>query len=163
MRNFQVFTLLSLLTIRRPLPIWTISTICHFWQFWQFLQCWQYWQCSQCSQCVNQSKSWQSKNGSDVHAENHLQYGTCATLQYNSYQAFALVFTWFLNTRFRQIIYFGSQLVLHMLNCKILKSHISAPGAQNSPIFSPSVVYQLYLHVIIDFGHNWGPFISGWK
>jgi len=41
-----------------------------------------------------------------------------------------------------------------------LKSHISAPGAQNSPIFFPSVIYPLYLHVIIDFGHIWGPFMA---
>ena len=41
-----------------------------------------------------------------------------------------------------------------------LKSHISAPGAQNSPIFFPSVNYTLYLHVIIDFGHIWGPFMA---
>ena len=41
-----------------------------------------------------------------------------------------------------------------------LKSHISAPGAQNSPIFFPSVIYPRYLHVIIDFGHIWGPFMA---
>ena len=41
-----------------------------------------------------------------------------------------------------------------------LKSHISAPGAQNSPIFFPSVIYPLYLHVIIDFSHIWGPFMA---
>ena len=41
-----------------------------------------------------------------------------------------------------------------------LKSHISAPGAQTSPIFFPSVIYPRYLHVIIDFGHIWGPFMA---
>ena len=41
-----------------------------------------------------------------------------------------------------------------------LKSHISAPGAQNPPIFFPSVNYPLYLHVTIDFGHIWGPFMA---
>ena len=55
-----------------------------------------------------------------------------------------------------------------MLNCKIngtvhilfLKSHIWAPGDQNSLIFFPPVdVYPIYLHVIIDFGHIWGPFM----
>ena len=28
------------------------------------------------------------------------------------------------------------------------------------PIFFPSVVYPLYLHVIIVFGHIWGPFMA---
>ena len=41
-----------------------------------------------------------------------------------------------------------------------LKSHISAPGAQNYPNFFSSGVYPLYLHVIIDFGHIWGPFMA---
>ena len=44
-----------------------------------------------------------------------------------------------------------------MLNCKINGTvqfflHISVPGDQNSPIFSPVEVYPLFLHVIIDFG-----------
>ena len=55
--------------------------------------------------------------------------------------------------------------LVHTLNCMIngtvhiffLKSHISA---QNSPIFFPSVIYPLYLHVIIDFSHIWGPFMA---
>ena len=57
---------------------------------------------------------------------------------------------------------------MHMLNCKIngtvhiffLKSHISAPGAQNSRTFFSSAYFPLYLHVIIDLGHIWGPFMA---
>ena len=41
-----------------------------------------------------------------------------------------------------------------------LKSHISGPDDRNLPIFFPSVVYPLYLHVIIDLGHIWGPFMA---
>ena len=41
-----------------------------------------------------------------------------------------------------------------------LKSHILGPDDRNLPIFFPSVVYPLYLHVIIDFGHIWGPFVA---
>ena len=41
-----------------------------------------------------------------------------------------------------------------------LKSHILGPDDRNLPIFFPSVVYPLYLHVIIDFGHIWGPFMA---
>ena len=31
---------------------------------------------------------------------------------------------------------------------------------ETSPFFFPSVVYPLYLHVIIDLGHIWGPFMA---
>ena len=31
---------------------------------------------------------------------------------------------------------------------------------ETSPFFFPSVVFPLYLHVIIDFGHIWGPFMA---
>merc|ERR1719234_1600062 len=41
-----------------------------------------------------------------------------------------------------------------------LKSHILGPDDRNLPIFFPSVVYPLYLHVIIDLGHIWGPFMA---
>ena len=41
-----------------------------------------------------------------------------------------------------------------------LKSHILGPDERNLPIFFPSVVYALYLYVIIDFGHIWGPFMA---
>ena len=41
-----------------------------------------------------------------------------------------------------------------------LKSHILGPDGRNIPIFFPSVVYPLYLHVIIDLGHIWGPFMA---
>ena len=41
-----------------------------------------------------------------------------------------------------------------------LKSHILGPDDRNLPIFFPGVVYPLYLHVIIDLGHIWGPFMA---
>ena len=65
-------------------------------------------------------------------------------------------------------VFEGYPLLLNMLNCKIngtvhiffLKSHISAPGARNSRTFFSSAYFPLYLHVIIDLGHIWGPFMA---
>ena len=55
-----------------------------------------------------------------------------------------------------------------MLNCKIngtvhiffLKKSYLSPRCPKLPHFFPSVIYPLYLHVIIDFGHIWGPFMA---
>ena len=55
-----------------------------------------------------------------------------------------------------------------MLNYKIkgtvyiffLKKSDLSPRCLKLPNFFPSVVYPLYLHVIIDFGHIWGPFMA---
>ena len=69
----------------------------------------------------------------------------------------------FLHINFLQTISFSICQTARSMERSIfffLKSHISAPGAQNSPIFFPSVIYPLYLHVIIDFGHIWGPFMA---
>ena len=56
-----------------------------------------------------------------------------------------------------------------MSNCKIngtvhifflKKSYLSPRCPKLSHFFFPSVNYPLYLHVIIDFGHIWGPFMA---
>ena len=57
---------------------------------------------------------------------------------------------------------------IHMLNCKIngtvhiffLKKSYLSPRCPKLPQFFSSGVYPLYLHVIIDFGHIWGPFMA---
>ena len=57
---------------------------------------------------------------------------------------------------------------VRMSNCKIngtvhiffLKKSYLSPRCPKLPIFFPSGYFPLYLHVIIDLGHIWGPFMA---